>query len=140
MEQTETKRVIFLDIDGVLNSHHHVLWQKATGERRPDPADDPAEADIRSMLHQIDPRLAFNLRFVLEQVPDLDVVISSTWRRVYTVDQFNEAFRRLGFKRTYVIGATPVHVPGQKFSQVVPRIRQIECWMNSNRCEWKNDH
>lgn len=125
--------VLFLDMDGVLNSHAHAV---RVGEVDPEPADDPDEADIRHMICMVDPILAWNLGFIAEHVKNLEIVISSTWRQRYTLPQFRELFARLGLKDIRVVGATPSHAKSQKMSQRLPRIAHIEDYRREAGLEW----
>lgn len=110
-------KVIFLDIDGVLNSHHWYLVNQQPDTDLP-----------------IDPRAAFNLKFIAEKV-DVKIVISSARRLQFTVDQFNEMFRNLGLAADLVIGATPTTA---SFEALVPRIAEIDMWREEHKIPWKN--
>lgn len=126
--------VLFLDMDGVLNSHAHAV---RVGDVMVEPADDPNEADIRRMVSQVDPILAWNLGFIAKHVKNLEIVISSSWRRAFTLPQFRELFDvRLGLKGIRIVGATPSHAKGQKMSQRLPRIAHIEDYRREAGLEW----
>jgi len=131
--------VLFLDMDGVLNSHFHAVSE----DRFPRPqyplgADDTHEADMQRMIYEVDPRLLWNLGFVAKHVPDLEIVISSTWRNHFKLEQFQELFKRLGYPNLQVIGFTPNVAEGQKLSERVPRIAQIDQYRKDNNLEWSD--
>jgi len=74
------KPLVFLDIDGCLNSVDFAKRQ--------------IEAGLGPVLDQVDPRaIGF-----LNEIFDWNFVISSTWRKFKTLDQLNEIFRSLGFQ------------------------------------------
>lgn len=104
--------VLFLDIDGVLNSAD---WYR----RRPSPN------------LQIDPDAVAVLRGVLEQT-DARVVISSTWRILHSLPRIQKILAANGLGDFYamnIVGATPV-IPEQ--SVLGPRMcrgLEIAHWM-----------
>ena len=59
-------KVLFLDFDGVLNSEQSAKYWYAKGKR--------------GLIDDACPIAAANLRMILENIPDLKIVISSTWR------------------------------------------------------------
>lgn len=125
-------RVLMLDIDGVLNSQHFFV-KKKKADAPPLSVDAPL---VETMLCMIDRDLAFNLEFIFEHVPDLKIVISSTWRRYFELPQIREMFTALGIPGDRIIGQTPQTVLGQKFSEVVPRIAEISDYMREHALTW----
>jgi hypothetical protein len=75
--------ILFLDIDGVLHP-------------RPIPGR-PGQTDLFSALHLLED--------VLRQVPDVEVVISSSWREHYPLDEMREFFSE--DLRERIVGVTP---------------------------------
>lgn len=88
--KTSPMKVIFLDCDGVLNSWGH---DDATGYK--------GGKDFET----ITPAVMGHLSAIVEAT-GAKVVISSTWRKKYTIDEFNTQFKALGFTGE-VIGRTP---------------------------------
>jgi hypothetical protein len=135
-------KVLFLDFDGVLNSHHSILFNKSQLKTKPKAgcATSPNEADLQWMLDHIDERLAWNLKFVTEKCLDLKFVISSTWRKMYSLDRFTEVFRQLGFRDNLILGVTPLVVPAQEpgAGEYVPRIAHINAWRKDNQFMWSD--
>lgn len=77
-------RVIFLDVDGVLNN----------------------KATIAMGVHLDNQKLVMLSRFVDEY--DLDVIISSSWRGAWEIQDLKEVLRVAGFKAIHkIVGYTP---------------------------------
>lgn len=62
-------RVIFLDIDGVLASLDWIRTIHALKERHPD-----------SYGYSFDPRCVKNLEYIIKHMPEVRIVISSSWK------------------------------------------------------------
>lgn len=93
-------KVIFLDIDGVLNS-----------------ADTMAEG-----IH-LDPAKVIILREIVDQTNAM-IVISSTWRFQYSIKEMGDLLYRTGFRGAHrVIDSTPKSKDGHRGSE-------IETWLN----------
>lgn len=111
---SDRDRVVFLDIDGVLNSH---AFFKA-GSGRP-PATDTDEQARR----MIDPAAVEHLNALVEK-SGASLVISSSWRRIYSLGAIGRALRANGFEHPRaIIGATPP-LGG-------PRGHEIQAWIDS---------
>jgi histidinol phosphatase-like enzyme len=117
-------KIIFLDIDGVLNSNK---WFNSDEYRQE--SGTASDAMIMLVNHQwhLDPK-AIQLINRLVDTTGAEVVISSTWKIKYDVDQLNEMLTERGatFK---AVGRTP-HVQG-RMSEHVPRGREIQAYLNS---------
>lgn len=99
--------ILFLDFDGVLH---------------PDPCHDTAR------LFEHAPRLGD----VLDDFPEVDVVLSTSWRASRPVDQLREALPpQVG---TRIVGATPHFNTFSAPRRLVPYQRQAECerWLADN--------
>jgi len=88
-------KIIFLDIDGVLNNQ---LWYVATKGERADPVTG------KRIMDDIDPGSVEFLNMLIEKT-GAKVVVSSTWRLGKTVEELQEILNRNGFKGE-VIGKT----------------------------------
>ena len=100
------KRVLFLDIDGVLNSDKFL--QDVSGFND---------------LDQISPANVACLNFIQDQVPDMCVVITSTWRVNKSVSDLQDLLTRAG-ARVSVIDKTA--------DDDNSREKQISDWVDSN--------
>ncbi|MGZ5970954.1 MAG: HAD domain-containing protein [Polyangiales bacterium] len=106
-------RVLFLDIDGVLNTRSYVQsagWAAPLGSDRD--------------LQIIDPAAVGLLNLVVEETGAL-VVISSSWRITYELPQLDSMLKQRGFDGR-VLGATP-QLPGRR------RCMEIGEWLADNR-------
>lgn len=86
-------KFLFLDIDGVLNDKSWAHWMTFN----------PPKVD---RLAHINPFLVANLCFVLHECPDVFIVISSSWRHRYTVDELREILSRFGLPPARILGMT----------------------------------
>ncbi len=83
-------RVLFLDIDGVLNN-----WDSATHPES---------------LRIIDPINVKVLNGLFEKLPDVQVVLSSTWREYFTIPQVNAWLRDAGYTGPDLLDVTPFNL------------------------------
>lgn len=99
-------RILFLDIDGVLNSHQSFIRVFRLGLDNQNLYSDPVE--LRKA--EICPIAWSNFLLITEEVPDLKIVISSTWRNnlgIGGLDGVREIFKDLGFDDSRIVGKTP---------------------------------
>ena len=104
-------RVLFLDIDGVLNSHAYMQKHRAFWDF----------ADVASML---DPDACARLDRVLTAT-GAAVVISSSWRICTRLADIRGALRTRGAPSARVIGKTPNPWTGSR------RGHEIQRWMDA---------
>lgn len=119
------KKIIFLDIDGVLNSR--VYTTSASYLKETEGISVPELMLIRHDLH-IDP-LAVALLNDLIDKSGADVVLSSTWRSKYPPDAITELMGTRGFKYK-VVDSTPV-LFGKVDSSRIPRGKEISAYLRS---------
>lgn len=102
---------IFLDIDGVINDHYNIRYNRRNGEFQP-----------------LDKRMVHMLRLVCEEC-DVKIIISSTWRKLYTGPEFVEIFQEAGWQdvQKYLLGTTP---SGSGW-----RGHEIAHWLSTNPLE-----
>lgn len=104
-------KILFLDIDGVLNSSQ---WFKAlyrtTGKG--------------GLIRDFCPLASSNLLSILQEVPDLSIVISSSWRRRNTLEQLREILSEYHVAPERVIGVTPI--------LNTPRGLEIQAWLDEH--------
>jgi hypothetical protein len=90
-------RVLFLDVDGVLNSHQSIM------------------ASIRSTEKESGPDGWFcpiacsNLLEILARIPDLKIVVSSSWRIGRDLPGIRRDLKPAGIPDDRIIGMTPVN-------------------------------
>jgi hypothetical protein len=112
-------KIIFLDIDGVLNSRQYITHMS-------DLFDDPK--------HQIDPACVVRLNTITDTV-GANIVVSSTWRKAFhSVYQLQECIASYGITGK-VVGMTPDFVAQQPSGLYVAyghRGGEITAWMNDN--------
>lgn len=86
------RRVLFLDVDGVLNS---VLYlQQAENMNHAEPNWAPGMRYDPALM--IDPTLVARLNAIIEGL-DVDVVLSSSWRWAFSIEQMRSFLTRRGF-------------------------------------------
>jgi hypothetical protein len=108
-------KVIFLDIDGVLNCSRYFL------------DDSPMLEDIpyAAVVARIDPAAVLLLNTLVTRTAAV-VVISSTWRLSYPLPILQQLLRRRGFEGM-VVGATP------QLGENTPRGHEISLWVEAAR-------
>lgn len=117
-------KLIFLDIDGVLNSWEHSIRISEQKERN-EPLDDQWE-------EAFDPYAIERLNNIIEETGAL-VVISSTWRMTYGSAYLEYIFNKLDF-RGKIVGATLVlRESGTKTScgRYIQRGYEIDNWLKA---------
>ncbi len=91
-------KLLFLDLDGVLNSvdfykrRGGMVSHKSVFDRHVDDLD-PIAVDLLK-------------EFVLEY--NISIVISSTWRKLFTIDEICELFALVGWENIPIIDYTPI--------------------------------
>lgn len=103
-------KVIFLDIDGVLNCIGTNMSANA----------------IESSSQMSSERVGL-LNYILDNT-DAQIVISSTWRKLYTISELQIFLMNFGLKKKYhdvIVGSTPSKGGGF-------RGREIEQWLKDN--------
>jgi hypothetical protein len=103
-----TDRIIFLDIDGVLNSHEFI----------------DSKPDYRT--EDLDPKSISCLNTILERT-DAVIVISSTWRLAYPGKKLVQILEKQGVLPNRIIGKTP-HLPNGSIKG--HRGREVRMWFD----------
>lgn len=103
-------KVIFLDFDGVLNSAASFLWEK--------------RKKTINIANTLSPICASNLQYILDKASDVKIVISSTWRKLHTLNELSNILDSYGVKAR-IIGKTPITFGGD-------RGREIRQWLEEN--------
>jgi hypothetical protein len=116
------KKFVFLDIDGVLNSHQFYL-ERSQSERY---------KIMGYPLCDLDPE---KLKLLDDLIDDTQahIVISSTWRNKYSIEDFKTFFSTLGFKNSNnIIDKTPKLFFQSDSKHSVPRGCEIFEWLEVN--------
>ena len=92
-------RIIFLDFDGVLNSISSFIYN--TRMRKLGLSDTPTHQSF-------DPIAFSNLQYILEELPDVQVVVSSAWRKHKTLAALQKVFETNHLLPERMVGTTPV--------------------------------
>lgn len=116
--------ILFLDIDGILNNKQHFMMLKELP--KVSGADTLNDADLFTMKRDTNKMNFWCLKYILDNVPDLKIVISSSWRNYYSIEQFKELFTIYGLDGERIIDKTP-----KKFSS--ERIHEIHMWQDDHK-------
>lgn len=88
-------KIIFLDIDGVLN--HQQYW-----------IENPNRYSIpQSVSDDLDPKSIEILNNIVERTK-ASIVVSSTWRKIHSIEKISEMLKSKGYKYNNIIDKTPV--------------------------------
>lgn len=112
-------QVLFLDFDGVLNSKQHFMMIK---DQKVAYHEDKEFSDYLVMKQQTNANNMWVLGYILKQLPDLKIVISSAWGLHYKLDQFKRLFKYYKLDETRLIDITP-----RKLSSY--RCNEIHWWL-----------
>jgi hypothetical protein len=125
-------KVIFLDIDGVLNCE---LWY-----RKRHAEVDMHEVSAQYPFYEFSPELVENLNRITEET-GAKIVVSSTWRLGRTVEELQTLLKNVGVKGE-VIDKTD-HLSSPKGSgYTIPRGCEIAVWLKSKnfqRINWSRE-
>lgn len=104
-------KVIFLDFDGVLNSEASFRYEM----RR-------KVLNVAETLSQV---ACSNLQYVLDQDADVKLVITSTWRKVFSMDKIKNILNSYGVNPSRVLDKTPATMNGD-------RAHEINLWLDDH--------
>jgi len=115
--------ILFLDVDGVLNSKQYFLATPKLSQSQLNSSSDP---DLLSMKTYTNKNNMWCLGYLLENVPDLKIVISSAWRNCYSLESFRELFKIYGLDGNRIIDKT-----SKRLSSI--RANEIYMWLEDNK-------
>lgn len=104
-------KVLFLDIDGVLNSHQsrHFWHNKRDQSKWENEMYESWKGTLFEYLAQeFCPIAISNLEHIMREVPDLNIVVSSTWRKGNDVEALKKIFQPFKLISQAIIDRTPV--------------------------------
>lgn len=132
-------KVIFLDIDGVLN---HQKWYKTRIEIKQ--GTDNKDWSDRYPFYEFDPESVKVLNYIIENT-GAKVVISSTWRHGRTVSDLQHILNSVGFNGE-IIDTTPslnARIGKESAGYTVPRGCEIDWWLDNHgkfqRINWSQE-
>jgi hypothetical protein len=103
-------KVLFLDFDGVLNSHQSaVFWHSKRDQTKweTEMYSDWGGSLKEYIAHEFCPIALSNMDFLCSRNPDLKVVVSSTWRIGETVDSLKKILYPAKHVANAIIDVTP---------------------------------
>jgi hypothetical protein len=115
--------ILFLDMDGVCNSKQHFLMVE---DQKLDDIKTGKEGKLEYMKAYTNPNNMWVLKYILEQVPDLKIVISSSWRNHFDLELFKELFKHYGLDGERIIDKTPKMFSSQ-------RVHEINSWLDDHK-------
>lgn len=131
-------KVIFLDFDGVLNSSASFLMESKKKKRllsnkyrnkRPYLTKEQGkEYQVNKTFSEV---AASNFQYILDQCPEVKIVISSTWRLIFTLDELKEQLEEYGIDSSRVVGVTP-QASNKRFSQRAERGDDISEYLEAH--------
>ena len=122
-------KILFLDVDGVLNSKQLFLANK---DKKIVGKDTLEKADFEYMKEATSAHNFWCLKYVLDTVPDLKIVLSSAWRNHFEMEQFKELFKHYGLDGEKIIDKTP-----RRFTS--ERMHEIHMYLDDKRDEGITD-
>lgn len=133
IKKSKKRRILFLDIDGVLNNDRfwlvHAIFDIEKFAEMPH-----SNPDIELLTNAIDKRALELLLFALREVEDLEIVISSNWAIRFKMGTVVKVLSALGLEESRIAGATP-----RKFSGTT-REHEISMWIEQNDRPCLNDY
>lgn len=129
-------KIIFLDIDGVLN---HEKWYEELQNMK-------GNIDIDKPINHIDPKSINELNRIIIET-GAKVVISSTWRKQYNLNELRVLFSKVGFVgeildvTRVIMGNILTH--NDDIYCTIPRGCEIDYWLkeygNFQRINWSKE-
>lgn len=102
-------RILLLDFDGVLNSVGSFIYNERM--RKLGLSKTPTHESF-------DPIACSNLQYILEELPDVQIVVSSTWRKYNTLAALQEIFKVNHLLPERMIGTTPESKEGYRGKEI----------------------
>lgn len=132
MESTDKLKIIFLDIDGVLNSND---WYVKRAETVP-----MDSISAQYPFYEFDPTAVKRLNRITDTT-GAKIVVSSTWRHGRTVEQLKTLFQPVGITGE-IIDVTPDIRTAKDVSYTIPRGCEIDKWLKDHhfqRINWSKE-
>jgi hypothetical protein len=107
-------KIIFVDFDGVLNSHQYFLMNDIVTHKRHD--DD--EVEFWDCVRNLDPYNVWNLKFILENVPELQIVMSTNWRKGRDFELMSRILAHVGIPKERIHSNLPYKLSSHRCEEV----------------------
>ncbi|RZJ84675.1 MAG: hypothetical protein EOO20_20960 [Chryseobacterium sp.] len=121
------KLILFLDIDGVLNSDSFQrtsnTWPTAE-EMRQARANRPYQ--IPFLMRLLSGENVTNLKNLMDQFPDLLIVVSSSWVCMMDIELIRELFSYLFIKPERIIGITPRKMTANREGEIIRWVEEYD--------------
>lgn len=116
-------KLLFLDFDGVLNSTQSTKMHWRNGGRQ----------CLFVNEDHFCPLALSNLQFIMEQVPDLSIVISSSWRLMHPLEELQGfLLSKAGIDPSKVLGITPDLPHDPETGRSADRGLEVQAWLDEN--------
>lgn len=125
--------IIFLDVDGVLNSQVFFFKRKYLREKRERLGHYEFNLEEHDPANEIDPYKVSLLNKIVEAT-DAKVVVSSTWRRLYSLENLRSFLFQKGFCGE-IIGITPTKYENYR----AQREKEIFAWLKKHNKKGKHN-
>lgn len=107
------KFILFLDFDGVLNSIAYFLTTAKTVDMF---------LDVKQTFKcNLDPHNVKIINYILEQIPELQIIISSSWGQMYRLPDIRKGLKYAGLKKEHakrIISITPRKMSSYRCNEV----------------------
>ena len=115
-------KIIFLDVDGVLNNQ---LWYRSQEFRQ-------GQSKEQYDLSQFDPRCVELLNSLIADTK-AKIVVSSSWRIGRTVDELKDLFEKVGIVGDVIDKTPKLYFSADGYDRSVPRGCEIKAWLENNK-------
>lgn len=109
-------RIIFLDFDGVLNCTASFIMHNRRGKEQ-------------MSNHRLCPICCSNFRYLIDKVPDAQIVISSTWRLLHPLDMLKGILMSHNAINAGEMNKRIIDITPDSFGK--SRGREIEAWLQN---------
>lgn len=120
-------KVLFLDIDGVLNSAASAtFWHSHRDQSKWEMYASWTGTLKEYLAQEFDPMAISNLEELVRRVPEVQIVVSSTWRIGETAESLKKIFQPFELISSRIVGCTPI------FRENRHRGNEIQHWLDQH--------
>lgn len=128
-------KFLFLDIDGVLNSHQSFLLFRNIIKRDENDYDPSKESVYKWLSKEFCPISIANLHNIVKET-ECQIVLSSTWRLGAELDEIKSWFEGIPLIQNAIIDKTPsLRLTYQEKVLNTPRGMEIDAWLRSHNID-----